>query len=377
MWSLNSPQCTPQRFGIFQPEEVLYEFDVPMIFTFRGEDGLFLAYLSVEDNDTQTARYLTVPANKKLIDELKTGSKTVFEALNQPWLWVVDVSYEGVINAAWQVDDIAQIPDTAKPTKDAMLWPELMPFFSYRLIGDGLEKGRVPASVVARAIDGTTTAIKQLMRAVSAIAMGHGRSENWLKHLYDLPTQSFAYNSFEVSFRSGADPTQSDITGLDLDPYSDGHKKLNSALKWLTDESDIELDLTMLSVLNNLVPPSHGIVKEVEIKGHLLGNNVVRLKRIHTTKVRNAISSAKRERSLLETEGRIKEFDKDKLSFMLRQRPNNQPELNCFFNEDIYDDVDYAFSSEDIRVIIQGRLLPNRSNSLEVIAIEIIEPARV
>jgi hypothetical protein len=153
MWSLNSPQCTPQRFGIFQPDEVLYEFDVPMIFTFKGEDGLFLAYLSVEDDDTQTSRYLTVPANKKLIDELKTGSKTVFEALNQPWLWVVDVSYEGVINAAWQVDDIAQIPDAAKPAKDAMLWPELMPFFSYRLIGNGLEKGRVPASVVARAIE--------------------------------------------------------------------------------------------------------------------------------------------------------------------------------------------------------------------------------
>ena len=92
MWSLNSPQCTPQRFGAFQPDEVLYEFDVPMIFTFIGEDGLFLAYLSVEDDDTQISRYLTVPANKKLIDELKTGSKTVFEALNQPWLWVVDVS---------------------------------------------------------------------------------------------------------------------------------------------------------------------------------------------------------------------------------------------------------------------------------------------
>ena len=72
-----------------------------------------------------------------------------------------------------------------------------------------------------------------------------------------------------------------------------------------------------------------------------------------------------------------KEFDKDKLSFMLRQRPNNQPELNCFFNEDIYDDVDYAFSSEDVRVVIQGRLLPNRSNSLEVIAIEIIEPEKI
>ena len=372
MWLLNTPQCTPQRFGVFQPDEVLYEFDVPMIFTFMGEDGLFLAYLCAEDNDTQTVRYLIVPANKKLIDELKTGSKTVFEALNQPWLWVVDVSYEGVINAAWQVDDIAQIPDTAKPTKDAMLWPELMPFFSYRLIGDGLEKGRVPASVVARAIDGTTMAIKRLMLAVSATALAQGRPEKWLKQLCDLPTQGFAYNSFEVSFRSGVDPTQSDITGLDLDPYSEGQTKLTSALQWLTDELDTEIDLIMLEVLGSLVPPSHGIVREVEIKGHLLGNAVVRLKRIHTAKVRKAISSAKRESPILSTEGSIGEFDKDKFSFILRQRPDNELELNCLFSEEnIYDDVSYAFFSET-PVKVVGRLLPNRSNTFEVIAIEIV-----
>ncbi len=372
MWQHSFPQCAFQRFGEFRPLEILYEFEVPMIFTFSGEDGEFLAYLSAEDDETQLMRYLAVPANQKLIDELKTGVKTVFEALNQPWLWIVDIAYSGEIKTAWRVSDIEHIPDVSKPTKDAMLWPELMPFFSYRLIGEGLEKGRVPASVVSRAISGTTAAIKRLMLAVSATAVAQGRPEKWLKQLCDLPTQSFAYNSFEVSFRSGVDPVQSDMTGLDLDPYCEGHKKLTLALEWLMGELDTELDLTMLEVLSSLVPPSHGIIKEAEIKGQLVGSTVVRLKRNHTDKVRKAISSVKRESPLLATEGSIGELDKDKFSFTLRQRPNNQPELNCFFEENAYDDVSYAFFSESsVRVV--GRLLPNRLNTLEVVAIEFMD----
>ena len=94
--------------------------------------------------------------------------------------------------------------------------------------------------------------------------------------------------------------------------------------------------------------------------------------RIHTAKVRKAISSAKRESPILSTEGSIGEFDKDKFSFILRQRPDNELELNCLFSEEnIYDDVSYAFFSET-PVKVVGRLLPNRSNTFEVIAIEIV-----
>lgn len=372
MWPIIAPECPINIFGDFRKVEVLYEFDVPMIFTYEGEQNrLFLAYLCAEDDVLKRFRYLTVPVSNQTIVELKNGSKTVFEALNQPWIWILETSYDGVLTTAWQIKDLTQIPDDAKPTKDAMLWPELMPFFSYRLIGEGLEKGRIPASVVARAIDGTTMAIKRLMLAVSATDIVQGRPEKWLKQLCDLPTQDFAYNSFEVSFRSGLDPIQSDMTGLDLDPYSEGQKKLISALEWLTKELHTEMDLIMLEVLSNLVPPSHGIVREVEIKGHLLGHSVVRLQRSHTAKVRKAISSVKQRSPILSTEGTIGEFDKDKLMFTLRQRPDNQPDISCVFEEGLYDDAWFAFCSDsNIKVI--GRALPNRINTWEVTLIEVI-----
>ena len=160
--------------------------------------------------------------------------------------------------------------------------------------------------------------------------------------------------------------------------YRAGAEKLDGALRWLNGVGEgIDPALAMLSVLEDLVPPTHGQIEEVEIKGQLLGNKgPVVLNRESTRKVKRAISRRReRQRQLLATEGRVGEFDKDKLLFTLRDRPSSEADVTCSFSEEHYDDLFDAFVS-DQRVGIQGRWSADR-RVLEVAAVETIGPATI
>lgn len=413
MWTISPDfSCSVEQFSSFTPSEILYEFEGPRIFTTLNGSQLYFWYECSEDIEAMRVRYLVVPANRQLIEQLKCGSKTVHDALRQPWLWVIDV-VSGQVDKGWVLSDIDSVPANAKPQPDTPLWPQLEPLLSYRLIGDGLREGEVPASVVARAIAGPTAALKGLLEIVNNAGTTLGRPAEESRKLYGVVAKRFAFNSFEVAFDI---PPQQEVAehinaaiqvslplggevaptatapGLptilpsvpntqlvalssNLEVYRAGGVKLGQAMRWLTseDNSVVTPTLGMLSVLEYLVPPKNGQITAAEVKGRLVGElSSIKLTRDSTTKVKRAIAdSRERQRTLVTAQGRIGEFDKDKLLCTLRDQPEQKPEIVCSFSEETYDDLFDAFNTDKM-VIIQGRQ-PVERRVLEIIAVELAE----
>lgn len=382
-WPLPNLTMPVESLGALVPGEVLYEFDGPLVFTTLAPSGRkLLAYASFSidgspdpssdfaPNSAGYTRYLIAPTSDKILDRLKKGACTLYEALDQPVLWAADIAYSGAILRLAELGQLSDVPFTCLPARNRTLWPHLMPLLSYRLIGDGLQEGEVPASVVSRAVDGATGALKKLIEVVRNVNQSTGRPTDSHRRDYDLTAQRFAFNSFEIAFAPGgveSRPTDEDPTAR----YTEAGGRLKGALDWLVSGSATEAEPTpdMLDVLNKLVPPSQGVVREVEIAGRLLPTSApFRLTRTEATRVRSAISRhRRRQRDLLESEGRVRELDLDEFTFILRDRSNGSAELRCSFIELLLDDVTEAFNSAG-RVVVQGRL--DNRGQLDVSAIQ-------
>jgi hypothetical protein len=125
MWSIPGKSVPVTRFPRFEPDEVLYEFDGPRIFVVRDSEGeLNLAYWS--DEDDAICRYVVVPTTANILQALRQGDVSVFDALNQPRCWLCDVTHQGQIAACQRVDFEA-IPKDSLPAAGTMLLPTLEP----------------------------------------------------------------------------------------------------------------------------------------------------------------------------------------------------------------------------------------------------------
>lgn len=368
LWQIETDPCSTEQFSRHPVAEVLYEFDGPKIFTTLSGSLLRLWYECAEDPNTGRLRYLVVPADEELISRLKDGSRTVHDALKQPWLWAIDVDLQDEVKAGWVVR-LEDIPSSARPERGAALWPHLEPLIAYRLIGDNLREGNVPASVAARAMERPAAALKRLLEAMSNTT-AQGRPAEFFRKSYDLPAQRIAFNSFEVSFGVPKEP-ELPISDDGVPLYEKCADRLGNALSWLASNNEGEApDIALLEVLKELVPPAHGQIVEAEVRGLLVpGHRAILLSRLDRQKVTNAIGLRRRqERELLKTEGRIGEFDKDQLTFILRDRLESSEELKCSFTEEQFDDLYEAFDN-DRRVALLGKLQTSR-HVLEVVAAE-------
>jgi hypothetical protein len=352
--------CFPDlaTFDGLKPSEVLYEFDGPRIFVTQAQIGELLCFLT--DDDGRTLRFIAAPTNSSILDMLKSGSLTVREALDQPWVWFVDLGYSGQPVAAWQ-GTLSEAPSDALPKKGVMLWPHLEPVFALRAIGDGLKEGSVPMSVIRQVIDGASTALKKVANSVFEDARRQGRKANTIRQFYDLPAIGFAYNSFEVAFRL-PDAKQGPLTGSTTDEtlaaFSEMGMKLESALNWAIDAKADEatpLAIELLEALEKLVPPKSGIVKSVEVRGRIFSDPLIRfpLTRDSSTCVRKALGAARASQEKITTvSGLVREFDKDDFSFTLRETSDGKEHI-CRFQPEYYDELVEVFNTDE-RVTISG-----------------------
>jgi hypothetical protein len=360
-WEINYSPADLSVFGRLDPVEVLYEFDGPRIFTAQSSFGDLLCFLS--DDDGEQLRYIVAPTNPVILEKLKSGCRPLRDALDQPWVWFVDIGYDGAPKAAWK-GTLADAPADALPQKGIMLWPHLEPIFALRAIGDGLSEGNVPMSVIRQVIDGATTALKKIANSVFEDARRQGRKTNTIRQFYDLPTLGFAYNSFEVAFRL-PDLKQGPLTGTSTADETTAAframgEKLESALKWAGNtkpgEDGEAIDIGLLEALEKLVPPKSGIVKAVEVRGRMFGGAATRypLTRDSSTSVRKALGKARAsQEQISKVVGLVREFDKDDLSFSLRETDDGK-DHTCRFLAEFYDDLLEAFNTDE-RVTISGR----------------------
>lgn len=360
-WTITAQQFDVTSFQGISPKEVLYEFDGPRIFTACNAMGELLFYLA--DEKDGVCRYIVAPTNASIIDLMKSGMRSVRDALNQPWVWFLDIQYDGMPVKAWK-GTLADAPGDALPQSGVMLWPHLEPIFVLRAIGEGLGEGTVPASVIRQVVDGATTALKKIAGHVFQTAHAQGRKAKFIRQFYDLPMQGVAYNSFEIAFRLpdrkqlslGKDEASEEI-GYEFNEIG---KLLEQALSWAIDakrEEDNELlDIDLLEALEKLVPPQTGIVKSVELRGQIFpaGRPHYLLTRDTSKRVRHALGKARiSQERIIKVTGLVRELDKDEPSFTLRETDDSKDHV-CRFPQEFLDDVLEVFNT-DQRVTISGR----------------------
>lgn len=361
-WQINAPEFGIEPFVGVQLDEILYEFDGPRIFTATSLFGTLLYFLAEEDDGI--SRFIVVPTNAQIIERLKSGILSVWDALNQPWIWVVDVSFNGIPQKSWRCT-LADVPADVLPKSGVMLWSHLEPVFALRAIGEGLSEGNVPASVIRQVIDGATTALKKIASRVFEKGRPQGRKANFIRQFYDLPAQGFAYNSFEVAFKL-PDLKQLKLPdGGSADDLSEAFEEIGNqlqqaiewALKTTLDSADTsEIDLELLEALEKLVPRQTGIVESVELRGRIFKNAHKRypLTRESSKRVSNALRNARStQERICQISGLIPEVDKDNFTFTLRGTDDGSEHF-CSFPPELIDEVLLAFNT-DKRVTVSGR----------------------
>lgn len=321
--------------GTLTPSEVLYEFEGPCIFTARTTHGTaVLAYLSEDLEDEQRLRYIVATTSEGTVRELKRGVISVREALDRGSLWVVDFNYKSCPARAFSVRS-EQLPDDAMPLRGTMLWSSLEPALTVRLEGSDVQEGRIPAAAFTQAAEIAGKALKPVFewaaRGLSA------RPPEWLRDLYAMPAQRFAFGSLEVAFgqvhlgpeAQCAFPFDQERLLTSQEIQDKGLSALREGLEWAVSqrsvpsgEGDEEKWLAILESMKRLAPASTGPVSAIEMWGSIIGvqDRRLRLDRNSTERIRTALTELKKRHEVQSREftGRVRNLDLDKLTLILR-----------------------------------------------------------
>lgn len=370
MWDIAGKSVEIGRFQPFEPTEVLYEFDGPRIFTLKDiENELNLAYWS--DQDQQICRYVVVPTTTKILAALRKGNISVYDALNQPRCWLCDVTHHGELSACQRVEFDA-VPEDSLPAISTMLLPTLEPLLTLRAVGDEIVPGQIPGSVIRACVEGVQKAFKVLSEYVLGQTPQAGRPNEFLRRMFDLPTQRFAFASFEISFRMPVEElnlfTISGQKSHEAETLEEVGTLLNKGLKWLTTAAgeegiyspdDPDESAVVLRALKELTPSSQGGIERLELKGQLIGPRKLPLilERVARQRVNTAIRSRSLEPQPVDLEGRIRELDKDRLSFELREIAGTAQVQRFVFDEELLEEVFQAFQ-DNVWVKVTGRTFP-------------------
>lgn len=128
MWTIDQENVRDLTFQEMTPDEVLYDFDGPRIFTFKVGAELYFACWSDEDSREMRTRYLVVLTTTGEIEHLKRGAISLDRMLNKRFLWCVDRNFNNeVVKATCLTQGISSVPDGFKPEKGTLLWDHLEP----------------------------------------------------------------------------------------------------------------------------------------------------------------------------------------------------------------------------------------------------------
>ena len=270
LWSVKLDDWTAGTFRQIVPEEILVEFEHPLTFTFRDEAGtLLLAHLLSRDD--MILRYILAPTSQKLIEQLRTGRLSIFSALDQPLIWLVDVDSDGHCQNAW-AGSSDEVPSRVLPAPDVMLYPELEPMLRLRAIGETIGGGSLPASALTSLVGGAEKAVRLLVRHIAG-KTSPGRPPSWLRDLYQLEAQQFAFHSFEVALRPAAARDQLLALPERNSILDEVERLLAAGLQWLP-SGELPVDTkedrrAVLDAIKELSPTEGSFIARVEVSGRV------------------------------------------------------------------------------------------------------------
>lgn len=347
-------------------DHVLYEAEQPIIFVTHSKIGQpLLAYLAHEADDVNFIVLASASAAK--IRMLEHGTLGVREAICSDWMWLARCERIPDQSHIWSVVE-SDIPNDYLPVPGTPLLPEHTVVFAARALGEGIELGRMPCSVVSLVADSARASLKAVLDYVRS-ANTEGRPTDAQRALYDLPVQRLRFASFEVGL---AEPNSDLFRDNSL---QQAVTYLSRGLAWAekaSDQSDspganpAEREAVLRATLA-LTPPSSGVVSSIEVSGAWLNGRRFHLDRSSRTKVSRQLRNLRTERIVFYT-GRIGEIDDDNLSFTLRETEEGV-DYKGSFPEDLLDDMRTHYY-ESSRIQISGVELSGRLRVTAVVALD-------
>lgn len=132
---------------------------------------------------------------------------------------------------------------------------------------------------------------------------------------------------------------------------------LRRGLTWAQGAGDAPFSATsdderraVLEAVGGLTPPGTGVIEAIEVKGLWMASTPVRLPRAARRRVQGELRKLKSERTISLT-GRIRELDKDNLSFILRNPPKGG-DVRAVFSDELYDDVLDYFNNDNLVLLV-------------------------
>lgn len=375
VWSIAGEKAGWPDMGSLEPLCVLMDYDGPRFFVAKSNDrNFFLVYQIGEDQTRE--RFLLVPATERFIEDIQANRVNLRDALTTSRLvWFVDRFRNGTLSDSHSID-VTDVPDDVLPESGVYLFPSAEPLLRLKLNGEGLGPDQVPGSVVKRAIEAATGAMKVLVRHIQQRKSQTGRPAESLRRLFDLPARDFAFGSFVISFASpeGIDQPQLD----EADTLKEVGRLLTEGLKWATEPQGREAPKeeewgAIVEAIAKLAPPAKGKVKSVEVGGSLViaPSTAIVLTRTATERVSNARKTTGKERKVRSFEGYIRAFDKTHLTFILRDAKEADIR-KVQFGEDEYDDAYLAFETGERVTILVWEYPGSRGAAVAVELDEII-----
>lgn len=92
--------------GSLDPVEVLYEFDGFQVFTSLTPDRTSLLVYTYNENGD----LLAVSTSQEMLDDLRLGRISLFDALHRPWVWLVDCDRKTVRRCSWGLIPSKHLP---------------------------------------------------------------------------------------------------------------------------------------------------------------------------------------------------------------------------------------------------------------------------
>lgn len=353
LWQVQLKEWTSGTIKQVEPLELLVEFEQPLTFTFRDENGtLLLAHLVSQDNEL--SRYIAAPTTDDIVAQLKSGARAIIAALDQPILWLIDIAADAKVARAW-VGNLKGIPTAVLPAPDVMLFASLAPMIRLRATGKLIEPGALPARVVRSLVGGTENAVRWLTNYVTGEGKP-GRPAASYRSLYQLQAQQFAFRSFEVAFRP-VDPASGELIHDQkaINAVREVERLLKLGLNWVqTGELNAKDDKerqAILEAMKELSPPQGSPIERIDVSGRVVSdpnpNNAPRLSKNTRQLAGSAVGDLRKGRALPEyvvRAGRIEAVDRGKFTVTVRNSVDSDATFR--FEIDFLDEVLDALNTQ-------------------------------
>ncbi|MEY2724272.1 MAG: hypothetical protein RLZZ458_139 [Planctomycetota bacterium] len=236
------------------------------------------------------------------------------------------------------------------------------------LEGDRVGLGRTSAAAVTRVIDTFRRGLQSAVEIQESIRRcdTSRRRDRWVEAICDLPLVGTTAGSVRIML--GEPQTQNLFRDEERAAFHQALTLIFDGLVWADIETSDAVDhpfntlhpdtkQAMLGLLTRLLPPRTGDIERISFLGRnaesSAGFRRATLTRGSRDRIRRAIEALSTDTKFVELEGVIRSVDLDAQTFALRDRADNQPDLQCEYGSDLEAAVK---TSLDCRVIVNGSL---------------------